>query len=115
RRELARLCRSRRTRTAEFSSSQPTQWQPWNTIHPQTKETFTEDAAWQFAADLLDAGEPLKEVVLQKPPGRKGYGMEIPVEGRGPIYIKLQLGSGQVFGRSFHHSAGNRGTNEKFK
>ena len=104
RRDLARLCRSRKTRTAEFSSSRPTQWQPWKTIHPQTKEIFTEDGAWQFAADLLDTGEPLKEVLLEKPPGKKGYVMEIPVEGRRPIYIKLQLGSGQVFGRSFHHS-----------
>ena len=106
RRELARLCRSRKTRTAEFSNRQPTQWQPWKTIHPETKEIFTEDGAWQFAADLLDAGVPLKEVVLKKPPGKKGYVMEIPVPVKGwrPIYIKLQLGSGQVFGRSFHHS-----------
>ena len=109
RRELARLCRSRKTRTAEFSHNQPTHWQPLKTIHPQTKETFTEDGAWQFAADLLDAGEPLKEVALKKPPGKKGYVMEIPVKGGRPIYIKLQLGSGQVFGRSFHHSIGNRG------
>ena len=115
RRDLARLCRSRKTRTAEFSSSRPTQWQPWKTIHPQTKEIFTEDGAWQFVADLLDAGEPLKEVLLEKPPGKKGYVMEISVEGRRPIYIKLQLGSGQVFGRSFHHSVGNRGTHERFK
>ncbi len=59
-----------------------------------------------FSADLLDAGEPLKEVSLNKPPGKKGYVMEIPVKGWRPIYIKLQLGSGQVFGRSFHHSNG---------
>ena len=104
RRDLARLCRSRKTRTAEFSSSRPTQWQPWKTVHPQTKEIFTEDGAWQFAADLLDAGELLKEVLLEKPPGKKGYVMVIPVEGRRPIYIKLQLGAGRVFGRSFHHS-----------
>ena len=109
RRELARLCRSRKTRTAEFSHSQPTQWEPLKTVHPQTKETFTEDGAWQFAADLLDAGEPLKEVPLNKPPGKKGHVMEIPVKGWRPIYIKLQLGSGQVFGRSFHHSFGNKG------
>ena len=109
RRELARLCRSRKTRTAEFSNSQPTQWQPWKTIHTQTKDIFTEDGAWQFAADLLDAGEPLKEVVLIKPLGKKGYVMEIPVKGWRPIYIKLQLGSGQVFGRSFHHSIKNKG------
>jgi hypothetical protein len=106
RRELARLCRSRKTRTAEFSRSQPTQWQPFRTIHPETKETFTEDGAWQFVADLLDAGESLSEVVLEKPPGKKGYVMKIPVKGWRPIYIKLQLGSGQVFGRSFHHSNG---------
>src|SRR5437868_11246790 len=102
RRDLARLCRSRKTRTAEFSRRQPTQWQPFKTIHPETKEVFTEDGAWQFVADLLDAGQPLTEVVLEKPPGKKGYVMKIPVNGRRSIYIKLQLGSGQVFGRSFH-------------
>ena len=69
---------------------------------------FTEDGAWQFVADLLDAGQPLTEVALEKPPGKKGYVMKIPVKGWRPIYIKLQLGSGQVFGRSFHHSIGNR-------
>jgi len=30
--------------------------------------------------------------------------MEVELEGRRPLYIKLQLGSGQVFGRSFHDS-----------
>ena len=104
RRDLARLCRSRKTRTAEFSDRQPTQWQPYRTIHPETKEVFTEDGAWQFVADLLEAGHPLTEVVLEKPPGKKGYVMKVPVNGRRPIYIKLQLGSGVVFGRSFHHS-----------
>ena len=106
RRDLARLCRSRKTRTAEFSRHQPTQWQPFKTIHPETKETFTEDGAWQFVADLLEAGAPLREVTLEKPPGKTGYVMKIPVKGWRPIYIKLQLGSGQVFGRSFHHSNG---------
>src|SRR5438132_864689 len=101
RRDLARLCRSRKTRTAEFTRSQPTQWQPFRTIHPETKETFTEDGAWQFVADLLDAGQPLTEVALKKPPGKKGYVMEIPVKGWRPIYIKLQLGSGRCSAAAF--------------
>jgi hypothetical protein len=82
RRDLARLCRSRKTRTTEFSSRQPTQWQPWKMVHPETTAIFTEDVAWQFPADLLAAGESLKDVSLKKPPGKKGYVMEIPVKGR---------------------------------
>jgi hypothetical protein len=104
RRDLKHLCRSRGTRTSEFSPSRPCQWQPFHTLVPGTDDVFTGDGAWQFVADLLDAGHPLKEVLLKKPPGKRGYVMEVEVQGRRPLYIKLQLGSGQVWGRSFHDS-----------
>ena len=42
---------------------------------------------------------------LQKPAGAKGYVMKIYIEpGQSRLYVKLQLGSGQVIGRNFHYS-----------
>ena len=38
-------------------------------------------------------------------PCATGYVMKIDIEpGRPQLYVKLQLGSGQIIGRSFHYS-----------
>lgn len=38
-------------------------------------------------------------------PGGTGYVMEIELEaGKPMLYVKLELGSGRIFGRSFHYS-----------
>jgi hypothetical protein len=68
-------------------------------------QVFTERGAWEFVAELLEAGHPLKEVDLKKPVGKKGYELLASGgKGRPEIYMKLQLGSGRVIGRSFHYS-----------
>jgi hypothetical protein len=87
-----------------FTRGRPCEWQPFKTLIPGGPDVFTDDGSWEFVADLLDAGHPLQEIELKKPPGKRGYVMQVEVKGRRPIYIKLQLGSGQVFGRSFHDS-----------
>jgi hypothetical protein len=44
-------------------------------------------------------------VLLDNPPGRTGYVLKIALFGAPRlIYVKLQLGSGNVIGRSFHYS-----------
>ena len=43
-------------------------------------------------------------MVLDKPPGRTGYVIKTAGWGEEQIYIKLELGSGKVIGRSFHLS-----------
>ena len=106
RRELARFCRSRRTRKSTFSPTLPTKWAPHLVRNPasETREPFTNDRAWEFVADLLEAGHEVEIIELRVPPGKTGYVLisdGIPPE---KIYIKLQLGSGVVIGRSFHIS-----------
>jgi hypothetical protein len=107
RRDLAARCRSRRTRSTAFTPAAPTQWQPYTVRDPRshTQEFFTEDGAWNFVADAIETGVAILLVELQHPPGKKGYVMLL--EGSGSdqrIYVKLQLRSSDVLGRSFHIS-----------
>ncbi|MYB34705.1 MAG: hypothetical protein F4X92_06205 [Gammaproteobacteria bacterium] len=73
-------------------------------------EYFTNEAAWELIASKLEANHPVEIIELQKPMGKKGYVMIISLEpDKPPLYIKLQLGSGVIYGRSFHYSKeGNR-------
>ncbi len=59
----------------------------------------------------LEGGADVQEILLEKPPGKKGYVLKLAGQGTNVIYIKLQLGSGNVIGRSFHLSnrPGTRG------
>ena len=50
----------------------------------------------------------IKEVVLRQPPGKRAYEMIVKLGGR-ELYIKLELGSGKIFGRSFHWSKKSAG------
>lgn len=74
---------------------------PEGTLNPY----FTDTTAWEFIASRLESGHPVETVTLRQPPGATAYVMKIHVEvGQPEIYIKLQLGSGQIIGRSFHYS-----------
>lgn len=87
-----------------FSPTRPTHWAPTEVRSPSSGEAFTPDGAWAFIAELLEGGCEIEEITLEQPPGRKGYVVLTKgCEGE-EIYIKLQLGSGQVIGRSFHIS-----------
>jgi hypothetical protein len=103
--QLARWCRSR-TRSARFSERAPVDWNPQSVINPATGLSFAEDSAWRFAAEMLDAGFPMKRLVLKKPPGAIAF--EMVIVGfdavRGDLYIKLQPAGDRVHGRSFHYS-----------
>lgn len=104
RRLLATRCRSRRTRTAEFSRSAPTEWQPRTLRDPRhPEEYFTDESAWEFVAECLDGGCPVEIVDLRHPPGKKAYVFKVAgISASDVIYVKLQLGSETVIGRSFH-------------
>ena len=66
---------------------------------------FSDAAAWELIASQLEADCEVETIILEKPPGATGYVMLIELEPDAkPIYIKLQLGSGKIFGRSFHYS-----------
>lgn len=106
RRTLAERCSSRRSRRVLFSSAAPTDWRPSSLRNPSREaEYFTEDSAWEFIAQNLLSGCSIDTIVLQMPAGKLGYVLLVP--GVLPvqlIYIKLQMGSDVVIGRSFHES-----------
>jgi hypothetical protein len=83
----------------------PSDWRPQQIHDPRSGQCFTPSGAWEFINECLDAGQKLQEIILEQPEGKKGYVMKVNVgPGRPLLYIKLQLGSGAVIGRSFHYS-----------
>src|SRR5262245_47693409 len=107
RRQLASLARNRRRRYSEWTPGAPCQWQPLQVVSPETGLPIGVHGAWEFAAQCLEDGCPLTEVVLEKPPGAIAYVMK-PALGDRQLYIKLQLCKGRVLGRSFHYSESHR-------
>lgn len=105
--QLVVLARRRRARTSAFSPSRPTDWRPTRVRNPEgvLDTYFTDTTAWEFIAAKLEAGEPVEVIDLRRPQGAKGYVMKITLGADVPtLYVKLQLGSGIIFGRSFHYS-----------
>ena len=108
RRELAVLCRRSWCRVLGW----PRDWRPGTVVDPNDadQQVFTEPGAWEFIADLLAAGCPIQEIKLDTPAGKTGYVVVTSGgEKRSEIYVKLQLGSGKVIGRSFHYSEPDTG------
>ena len=107
RNQLVRRARSSRTRTAAFTIQRPTEWRPAEVRNPKglLDTHFTDTTAWEFIASKLEAGEELETIRLRKPRGAKGYVMKIDLgPGLPELYVKLQMGSTKVIGRSFHYS-----------
>lgn len=104
--ELARLCRASKQRTSEFSREKPTRWSPSTVLDPDDENgrCFTPFRAWEYLADRLDAGHPVEIIVLDLPPGKKGYVLKIDHPNGKILYVKLQLCPPGVHGRSFHYS-----------
>jgi len=98
-RRLCKLARSRETRV--IPKNLPCDWRPQCIISPISGGYFTTHGAWEFIADLLDEGHPIREKPLDTPPGSLGYEM-IYASGAISIYIKVQFGHGVIMGRSFH-------------
>lgn len=107
RNQLALLARRSRARTSAFSRRRPTDWRPTTVRNPEgvLDTHFTDSTAWEFIATRLEASEEVEVISLRQPPGAKGYVMKIDLGAGVPaLYVKLQLGSGTIIGRSFHYS-----------
>ncbi len=107
RHQLVVLARRSNARVTEFSRNRPTDWRPGKVRDPAGTllPYFTRTSAWELIADMLEGGHDVETIELEKPPGAKGYVMKIDLEpSRPPLYVKLQLGSGKIIGRSFHYS-----------
>ena len=69
------------------------------------RDDIYEMASWEFIASKLEEGHEVEVVALRHPPGAKGYVMRMEAEaGHPPVYVKIELGAGKVYGRSFHYS-----------
>ena len=107
RHQLVVLAKRKNARRAEFSPEMPTDWRPTQVRNPNAlfENHFTDSTAWEFIASKIEAGHPVEPIQLDKPQGVTGYVMKIDIErGQPQLYVKLQLRSGQIVGRSFHYS-----------
>lgn len=106
RHELAVLARRSYARITQFSENRPIRWQPEQVANPQSLGMpFSSAAAWDLIASSLEGGHPVEVIELNKPPGATGYVMKIEIEPNQPqLYVKLEMGAGKIFGRSFHYS-----------
>lgn len=107
RRQLVTLARRRDARIATFSRDRPTDWRPTEVrnAHGVLDTHFTDSTAWELIAARLEQGEEVSVIELRQPKGATGYVMLIDLGSDVPeLYVKLQLGAGKIFGRSFHYS-----------
>ena len=106
RHQLITLARRKSARVVDWSPERPTDWRPQSVRNPGgiLETQLSDAAAWELIASQLEAGCEVETIILEKPPGATGYVMLIELEPGRPIYIKLQLGSGKIIGRSFHYS-----------
>lgn len=105
RRQIIVLARRPRARSSASTSNRPADWQPDAVINPEGGLPFTDFGAWDFIATCVEEGHEIETVVLRKPAGATGYVMKIRLEPNCPhLYVKVQLGGGKIFGRSFHYS-----------
>ena len=60
----------------------PTDWRPGQVRNPpgSLDGYFSEGAAWDFIATMLEQGHEVEDVELRKPPGKTGYVMKIELE-----------------------------------
>ena len=104
RRDAALLARRRSARSTRFSRDIPCEWRPMTVINLEDGSPFTQEAAWEFVAEKLeDPAQTAHWVELRRPPGKRAIEMVISYGDR-KIYVKVQLGSGTIHGRSFHYS-----------
>lgn len=107
RRQLVTLARRSKARVTAFHPDRPTDWRPGQVRNPdgELDSYFTDASAWEYIAARLESEHPVEIMQLEQPSGAKGYVMKIDIEPEMPqLYVKLQLGSGKIFGRSFHYS-----------
>ena len=110
RKQLTILAQRSKSRVTIFSKETPIDWRPNQVKNPKgiLDTHFTDASAWEFIATMIETGHTIEEVKLRKPSGATGYVMKISLEPeQAQLYVKLQLGSGKIIGRSFHYSEYN--------
>ena len=105
RRQIVVLARRPSVRSSAFTTERPTNWRPNTVVNPETGDPFTWLGAWDFIATCAERGHEIEVLPLRKPAGATAYVMKIWLEAnRRRLYVKLELRSGRILGRSFHES-----------
>lgn len=107
RHDLVVLARRSEARRYKFTRHRPTDWRPDEVRNPHglLDTYFTDSTAWELIATRLEQGQEVTVIEMNQPKGAKGYVMSIDLGPDVPcLYIKLELGPGKIFGRSFHYS-----------
>lgn len=100
RHELLVLARRRSARVLGW----PRDWKPTQVTNPKTGQPFTPVGAWEFIVELLERDIEIETKILDPPEeGKLAHIMQVSL-GQRKLYVKLQLGSGRIIGRSFHYS-----------
>jgi len=89
----------------------PRKWHPAQVRDPRRQgDYFTRENAWEFIAEILEAGHPFEVIEQDDPPGVNAYQMVVDIgEASVPaVFIKVRLGAGEILGRSFHEATGSR-------
>lgn len=104
RRQLAILARPKKMRIVPRKEL-PCDSYPEQVQNPEDRQPFTEPAAWELIARLLeDDTQEIEIVALDKPPGKTAYVMKHALP-TGLLYTKVHFGHGpRIEGRSFHYS-----------
>ena len=105
RRQIAVLARRSRARSSTFTPDRPTEWRPHEVLSPESGLPYTEPGAWDLVARRIEEGHEVEVIALRRPRGATGYVMKIFLEpGRPLLYVKVEVRSGRILGRSFHYS-----------
>lgn len=105
RRQIVVLARRPSARSSAFTAERPTRWRPNSVVNPDTGHPFTRPGAWDFIATCAETGHEIEVLSLRKPAGATAYVMKIWLEAnRRRLYVKVELRSGRILGRSFHES-----------
>lgn len=86
-----------------YGPERPTKWWFAKVIDPRNSGYFTIEGSWDFIAQLLEEGCSIEKINLDKPPGEIGYVLLYDTS-EGQIYIKFEICTDAVIGRSFHYS-----------
>ena len=107
-RHLSVLSSRKDARIIPHEPEYPKKWWPEGVIEPRTGTYFTPSGAWEFIAEKLkEPGTRIKEIILDKPKGKKAYELLVPTPQGRTIYIKIHFGGSKgdmIVGRSFHYS-----------
>src|SRR5262245_47334286 len=86
---LVQRCRSKRTRRSDFRKEAPTRWMPGTVPDPSAPDCmFTDEGAWSFVADALEAGVEVTVITLKKPAGKTAYVIVLDGHRGMRIYVK---------------------------